>query len=360
MNLSNIFSSKNIPQHTPTTLESYLDPDFETLMLECIHIVDDDYFSIMKENTVSMYHGQKDNNVEILAEATGSLSERIVGFFKKLIKSIAEFFKKAWTYFMSFFGDFDKFIIKYKTILDKCDPDFDIDMFTYTFTTSVPNKQPAFDLINDFNTGITNIENTEYSELLTERREAQTDEAYGKLRAKVLNLSSEIAADDYIDMLKRSYRNSMEERTSEHINKSVLSKILVEYGSVKKNMVYVKKEYLEIQKMLDKLKNIFESGPIIYYSGDKKVVNNRQLSVSGNTVTQGNKSETKYSAEYIKKLNLFYSFYFEQAKFISALITNGYYEKIAAMKECLASYRSVIRRSIFNKKESEVEVTSND
>ena len=261
---------------------------------------------------------------------------------------------------MSFFGDFDKFIIKYKTILDKCDPDFDIDMFTYTFTTSVPNKQPAFDLINDFNTGITNIENTEYSELLTERREAQTDEAYGKLRAKVLNLSSEIAADDYIDMLKRSYRNSMEERTSEHINKSVLSKILVEYGSVKKNMVYVKKEYLEIQKMLDKLKNIFESGPIIYYSGDKKVVNNRQLSVSGNTVTQGNKSETKYSAEYIKKLNLFYSFYFEQAKFISALITNGYYEKIAAMKECLASYRSVIRRSIFNKKESEVEVTSND
>lgn len=354
--LKNIFSNQeSITKPFNLISETESDIDCNRAMIECLTLIETEYFNIAKEHMMSNHIGYKENNVEILQESLSDMARNAVEFFKKVIKHITEFFKKSFTYISSYFGDFEKFINKYKDLILKSDPEFEIHGYNYTFNPKYPDESEIDNIISRYNSEISRIKDMEYKDITELKDNEWNDEVKNKLRAKVIGKTGEITAENYLEEVKRSYRGDKDKPDNIKVDTEYVQNIISTYSSIKKCLSDTKKDYDNIVKNLNIMKRFFESGVKVQYVGNDKMINHsNSMSYTDKKITRtGDSTDEQYSTDLLKKYDTYYNFRFEQSKVLSAILTNAFYEKVNALKEQLKMYEKVIRRCLGSKKSDE-------
>jgi hypothetical protein len=113
MEFNNIFNKNNIKNPSRITYENE-DFDVTQSCLESLLIIEDAYYEINKNHIQATHIALKEQNIQILTEGFGDFINSVVKFFDNLLKRFKEFMRKVFMVINAYFGDFDKFLSKYR------------------------------------------------------------------------------------------------------------------------------------------------------------------------------------------------------------------------------------------------------
>ena len=324
--------------------------DYEIDALESMVDLNNQYYSIMKEHLQITYLGIKENNSEILEEGFSDFLKGVKDFFVNIIKHITEFFKKAYTYILAYIGDFEKFLQKNKDLITAAKPDFNIGGYEYTFDGNVPNTSRIETIISEFNSDVRELSSMKMADV-TKLREKYNTEAVEKIRAEVLGVTGGISYSDFMEEVKKRFRNGESEEKDIHIDSSKLNHIVDNYPNMSKLLKETQKDRDKTLKILNDMKTFFERNASVRYEGNAKKIHTSTISADNDTFKKVEGVSYKYSDDAIKIANNYFNFRFQQSKELSTILSNVFQEKVKALRECLTFYRQAVRSSIFSKKE---------
>ena len=350
----NVYSSK--PTVESTRLKGELDDfDLTQAYLESLLILEDEYTQITVEQYQVTHMAMKTNNVDILTEGLGDILNSIIKFFKNLLDRFKDFMRKAFMVISAYFGDFDKFLDKYKDQLNKLNPDFTIKGFDYSFDSSIPKLDKIKNIIDDYNSELDNVDKLSKAQIMKQRDEYTSSTYLDKVRGYIIGTGGEISSEDFTEECKKVYRKGEKEEHDIHVDKSYLLTSINSYSSLKKLYNDATKERDNTITMIDQMKSFFEKGVNVYYKGSNKTVGMYKMSTSdsGNQIIKGDKVERGYDIKKVEILNTFFNFKFAQSKTLGVISVTSMIEKVNAMKEQMKLIREVVRKSMFNGKKGE-------
>jgi hypothetical protein len=330
--------------------ESLDDADMRSTMVRILCDIDNMNYGILKESYSMLYNYSMSNDYEYLLESSENIFTRMANAFKEMIRKLVEFVKNAFKLLASYVGDFDKFIDKYKKELGELNPSFDIMGYEYTFNSNSPNISPLKNLVTEYNSELSNINNMSLQDVADLRNNFENANMKDRLRSKVLGTSNSIMEEDYLDEVKKIYRNGNTEESNIHVNKSVLTKTITDYKSLKDMKRVLINESAKIQDAFASLESFFTRGVYIYKNAEGEKIRTSNINYTSNKISYDNTS-IKYDTGMLKKINMFYNIKFEQSRFLSNIIMTCYFEKINAVKEALKQSRIIVRKSMFNTKD---------
>lgn len=349
MDFKNIFYNKQIENKSVFLPLENKDIDIHTYCLEAMIALEEDFYKINSDNLLATHYGIKEENLEILHEGFGDFINSVVTFFSKLLNKLKDFVKNVFLYISNFIGDFDKFINAHKEEIKKLNPDFDIQGYKYTINDSIPDLSILNSLIHDFNSELSNIDKLKIPDIVAQRNEFNTSANQGKMRASILKKTSELSAEEFQQEIKLIYRDGEESQNTIHVDHGYLNKVVDDFPNVKRSFDNVRKETDRVIILVNNLKNFFEKSASVYYKNNKKTIGTYKISNNNGSMKKDERFERDYEVDKIALINVFFSFKFLQAKEIGNLTVSAMMEKTNALKEQLALYKSIVRRSFFNK-----------
>lgn len=345
----NIF--KNIYSSRATATESIFKNDYNVTepLLEALMVIEDEYMKINMEHLQATHLAIKTSNPEILTEGLGDFFKSAGAFFRNMLNSFTAFMKKIFMIIRSYIGDFDKFISTYKDKIKDLSPNFSVKGYEYNFIEGIPKLDKIFNIIESFNSDISDIDNITTDQILKDRDE-YTNEAYmNQVRASVLNEGGEVSPENFMKSIHEKFRGSTEE-IDITVDKPYISKIVTDYPKLKTMAKNVSTEKDKVIRTLEAVKNFFEKGASIQYSATKKVITVRKIDQkSDGGITNGESIDHDFNDSYLKKVNVFYNYKFKQAKELTVIAVTSLSEKINLIKEAMKMYRVILRRAMFAK-----------
>lgn len=349
MEFKNIFYNKSRENKSLFLPLENKDIDIQTYCLETMIALEEEFYQINSDNLLAAHYGIKEENLEILHEGFGDFINSAITFFSNLINRLKDFIKNVFLYISNFIGDFDKFINTHKDEIKKLNPDFDIQGYNYTINDSIPDLSILNNLIQDFNSEVSNIDKLKKSDIISQRNEFNSSVNKGKMRASILKRNSELSAEEFQQEIKLIYRDGEESQNTIHVDQNYLIKVVDNFPNVKRSFETIRRETDKAIILVNNLKNFFEKSANVYYRNNKKTIGTYKISNNNGSMKKDERVERDYDVDKLYILNTFFSFKFLQAKEIGNLTVSAMMEKTNALKEQLALYKSIVRRSFFNK-----------
>lgn len=330
-------------------------------VLEMLNGFDNMYFGITESFIIANHIGLKDSNMEILTEGFSDFIDNAIEFFKNLLEKFKKFISNIFMYISSFLRGFDKFLVEHKDKINAIDPDFSIYGFNYSFNSSTPNLDSIQSLVNSYNADVGDIHTKEKADILKEKNDNTSDAYFNKLRAQVLGESGEIDFEDFQSECKQAYRSGTDTSEEIHVNKSYLSSIVNDYPKLKQVYKDCQREKDKTITLIESIKTFFSRQAHVHpRNGSKSIyINKIEVNNARNSITHGDKSEIQYSTQSMEKVNIFFSYKWEQSKEIGSIVITAMCEKVNALKEAMRQTESTVRKALFNGKKPE-EDTKND
>ena len=148
----------------PTTrTSSFYTPEIISPRMEAAKMFEDSdiiVYKAMMDSMTATYHGIACNSPEIVREGLGDMAKSAWEFFKKIGEKIINFMKNAFNYLMSYIGDFEDFIEKYKDNETKF-KEFQVSGYDYTISEFEINTDPITEFISEFNSTVGKIKDME-------------------------------------------------------------------------------------------------------------------------------------------------------------------------------------------------------
>lgn len=352
-----IFGNKSVTESSTIPLLESFDMDSYSYMI----LKDSEYesYKISLEFNQTVYAGLKYDMMEVVNEGFTDFFKKAAEFFRNLAKKVLEFTKNYMKYFLSYFQDFNKFLDKNKEHLRSLKVNFSDKGYEYKFPKESPNISKVHDIVASYNTEIGRVEKMKYSEV-SALRDQFADETYkNKVRASILNSGDhEISAEDFYTKSKRLFKSSDEE-VSININNSYIDKILREYGELKKLLNETEQCKNKIVKLLNELEFFFTKKASVIYNNAEKKIRVSTIDSSDNKFSYGTNTDVEYDSELIKTLNAYFDLKYRESRFISNCVITVYTDKVNAIKSCMTQYRSIVRKALLNKKDSQNSQDSN-
>jgi hypothetical protein len=300
-----------------------------------------------------MHQAIKEGNTEILEESFADAMHSIVKFFENLLKKFRDFMKKVFTIINAYFGDFEKFVSKHKDELKNLNPNFTIRGYTYSFTSGLPNTSKIENIINSYNSEVSEIDKMNKLTIINDRQKFMNESNLDEIRAYVMGSSTGVKQENFTKELRKSFRSKEEEEKDIHVDKGYLNKIIDEYPEMKRLYNETSKQKDQIAILIENIKNFFNKSASVYYTGsDKKMVVNKIDHNDDGGLNTTDKIEKDFNQNKLEVINTFFNYKYAQAKEIGGMCVTAMIEKTNAIKECLKLYRTIIRQSLtHNKKE---------
>ena len=324
--------------------------DFEDIdYLSDIFSLEEAHFGIVKEN-IRYNHMMNIPNTphEILTEAFADVIQKMGDFFKKMIVSIKEFFRKLFMYINASLMSIDKFVKKYKKELDKVDK-VDFEVYGYEFTFQ---EEPTLDelekIVNGYNDDIMNVNKLKVAELKTEQNEYLSNANLCKLRGNILGSGQSIEEDDFMETVRKYYRNGESESTAIKIDLSTFRDAVSNAGKDVKDMKAAEKLRDQFIIALNKAEKFFDQKvPLMYKEGEKSIdmrkakVEDKKFNVTDDKVYI---SDSKRDV-----VNQLVRLRYNQTRTVSAMVNIVVRERANAYKDKVKMTKEIIQKALFNK-----------
>lgn len=354
-----LYSSSIFSSHSKTTKNARMgtdDYDISSAMLEALISLDDSAFVITKEHMQATYLYGKDGNTEILEEGLKDLGKSVGRFFAMLIKKFKQFINRAIMLIRAYFGNFDKFINKYRSDLADRDPNFSVQGFIYSLHDNIPDLSHVKGVVSNFNTELSDVRKLKKEDVLTKIRSINGGEELDKIRGSIIAKGSPIDQGSYLDEIKKVYRDGSEETDSINVDKSNAKSFLDEYEKLKGQLKTVSKQRDDIIRLVESMKEFFDRGAAVHYEGsEKKVIkaHNVVINKAGNGLQNVDDEKIKYSPGTLETVNMFYNLKWKEARTIGAATVLAMTEKVNAIKEAIKLNTKIIRKIALSGKEKE-------
>lgn len=349
-----IFSNTVNKSSEIPSLESFLDSNLSYEIRDIDSTLIEQAINVSVLHTQATYFYLKEHNEIILESGLNDFLNNAKEFFIKLKNVILDFVKKTVSYIQSYTGSFDKFLSENKNKLKEFDGEFEFENgYDYTFSDEIPNITIVYKMIDEFNNNITNPENITLDFLVDKRMEFLSEYNKDKIRSKIIKSKSiGVSSENYINEVRKTYRNKQENGKTLRIDKKYINNIVNDYGKLKAELKKVIKYRDEFIKSLDLIIDLF-----------KRKVNITEEKITVNTITL-NKTDARSSEVVLNNendlaanINNYYQFEFKRFEFIYNCMYIAFFEKINAIKECLAQYVNVIRMALMTNRVNVITVS---
>lgn len=355
---SKIYSPKSNVSNT-LDLSGYVDAEQE--LLETLSFINDRYFETMKES-IQYQNKITYENMDYVEEGFGDFLKGMGKFFMDILKKIGEFFRKTFSYIASYIGDFDKFLANNEKFINTLEPAFNVNCFKYTIDENVPDTTEIFKVIDKYNSDVKDLENISMDTLLKDRNEWLSENYLMSLRAKVLGTNGRISKEEFLEEVQASFRNGdhSSKPPLEFISSKELKEAVDNYKKLKEVFKKTVPEKAKIEKILGNMKSFFSTTPTILFQDNNRVYQKHTISSDDRGISFNKTDTGAYDRDTYKKVTLFYKYKFEQAKELSVIITNVYFEKMKAINEAIKTYQHIIRKALMKKDPNALDVESKE
>lgn len=309
---------------------------------------DHEVFRTMMDSMCAMYQATACGDMSIAREGLGDMAKSAWEWFKSIIKKIADFIKNAFNYLLSYVLDFEKFIDKYKENLNNFQ-EFEVSGYTYTIDGEPIDNYGIDKIVTQYNTNIDKIKDKEIADVQKMIRDELGKESIGEMRAKLCGKTGIVKPDKFVKEMEKKFRNGKGSKSTIKVNSGLVSGYIDEFKRYKELLSDVKEDGYNVQSVLTDMGEFFRGMPTYDYkdSNDKRI---KKYKISADAkkgeVKTDEDGEESYSTDHYKKLTMYYNFCYRMCRDIAGVYTKAYTVKIAALKEAVSFYKTVIRRAL--------------
>lgn len=244
---------------------------YDDTPLSYIYTMESFYFNICEEFIKTDHQYLKCHDVSILTESTLDLLHRMVSWFKSLIDKFLTGLKNINARLSTNILKLDEYCRLYKDKLSKIHVSFDIKGFNYTIYDNI-NFKPFDDIISDYNKTIANIKLLSKDEVMRRQESTMAESSMNKLRASIINNKESIPSSDYIEVIRRKYRDGQIEAKDMHIDNGVVDQIVKNSAEITRNLKLAKKEQQQVEKFVKETEILFDRKiPIVFKDGRRQM-----------------------------------------------------------------------------------------
>lgn len=308
-------------------------------------------FQMAKENVKYVHAYNTIGNPDILTEGFSDMLGNMGNFFKKMIEKIKEFFKKIFMYIASCFMDIDKFVKKYKKELDALNK-IDFDIYGHKFTLhDAPNMDEFRKIVDEYNSEVSEANKLKKAEVLARQNDFLKATNLDAIRGKVLGSNQNISEEDFVETVRKYYRNGELEEVEIHIDDAEYRKIVSDTESVVKGKKEAEKTRDELIVLLDKTQKFFnQKASTVYVSGVRKI-KTAKIKIDDNKFSTEEGDYVTDSA--LSVMETYLRFKYQQANKMAGIINTVACERANAFKDQVKFYRQVIRKGLFKDKDDD-------
>lgn len=325
--------------------EAISDVMLSSMMFES---ADAEVFKAMSDSMCAMYQAVSCGDMEIAREGLGDMAKSAWEFFKSIIKKIASFIKNAFNYLMSYVLDFEKFIDQYKDNLNNF-KEFEISGYTYTIDTEPIDNAGISKIVDQYNSNVDKVKKMELVDVQKLISQELGKESIGELRAKLCGKSGIIKPDKFVREMEKKFRNGKGSKGTVKVNSALVSSFIDEFKKYKELLDSVKEDGYNVQGVLNDMADFFHGMPTYEYKdSDDKRIKQYKISADGKKgeFKAEESGEESHSTDYYKKLTTYYNFCYRMCRDIAGIYSKAYTVKVAALKEAVGFYKTVIRKAL--------------
>lgn len=352
--LNNIFTKKaNVSKPiTFTPVAESIDSFSETDLLEFMLVQEMAISETMINHSRYTYIGEKDDCLEIVRESVSDFFDKMVEFFRNLLKKIKEFFGKLFLLIQSLMGKTKNLIENNKAAILKKHASFVVEDYKYTIPSSSPNLKYLENLVSTYNREYDKISKMKMDEIKERREEAM--ETLPKLRGEILGTNTRIEDGELRSEADKFFRDGDDEAQSITVDNVYISKICDEYSNLDKTYTECVKQKRMLEVQLEGLKKYFETGSrqVKYVNGEARAnINKVELKDAG-VVRTGDSYSPTATGGTLKTINAYFDYRFAESKELSNIVLTVVDAKCRALKDQVKHYDYCIRKWIYAEPES--------
>lgn len=338
--------------------ESAMTTDPQYSLIESMILLEDMSTGILTDNLSSSFLFELDGNENILEEGFKDMMGGANEFFKKVLKSLKEFFDKAGTFFSSYFRNFDDFIKKHEDKILSSNPQKEIKGYNYTLDVAIPNTIVLQDLVNEFSSDISSIDTMKINDLKDLRAKFDDAENMDKIRASILDSSEDVSDENFDEVARAILRDGDIDKKDMVLDSTLVEELLNGYKELKVAFGKFRTERVRLEKIINDVKKNFEKGPITRHTdnGHRAVITGIEIGDKG--LRQSEDNTTSFSSKdnsTMSVVNYYYSFRFHQMKEISKYMMKTLSFKSEAFKEAISFYEKCLRSAALSSNNEEDE-----
>lgn len=325
-----------------------------------IYSLNEIHFDIVRENIRTIHAYRTIGDPEILTECTLDMFGKMGEFFKKMIDKIKEFFKKILMYVSAHFMEIDKFVKKYKNELDKVKK-VDFDIFGYEFTIkNGPDLSPFQDLVNSYNSTISDITKVKSKEINDEEFQKMSDDNLDQVRGTVLGAGKPIKEDDFLETARKYYRNGETETISIHVDESLFRSTVNQVEDLVKRKKDAEQLRDKLIVLLSKTEDFFNKKVSSVYVDKAKKIPMKKLDIKDNKFGTEKEEYHNYTHAAEFNLNKFIQYKYNYCRKVASIVNLVASEYCNAYKDNVKMSREIIVKSLYGKNDDSDDTNKED
>lgn len=318
--------------------------------LNDIYCLESLHFKNVQDDMKIRYLYETTGDPTVLMEGFNDIITNIGNFFSTMIEKIKEFSRKVFLRINSYLMDIDTFCTKYKPELDKItNVDFDIYGFEFTLHDE-PNMEPFSKIVDDYNAGISDVLKMKLVDIVKQQNEYMADSNLDRLRGIVLGVNRSIHRDEYLEEIRRYYRNGEIDAVELHVDTTVFKNIIQGSPMLMNEKKEAERTRDNLIKLLQKTETFFNKKvPLVYNSKGATNVELRRLNVSSDKKLSISDSEMKTISGSVEIIDRYVRFKYNQVRELSIMINMVATERANAYKDKVKMYKEIIQKALFQK-----------
>lgn len=296
---------------------------------------------------------------DIVMESVMDTFKSIAEGIKKFIEKIKEFFRKILLYITSAYQDLDKVAVEVKKVIEnKTKINFTVDGFEFTVLDKKgPDTSEFKDIVSKYNTDMEKVADLKQHEIKKEITDWLEESNQDRLRAKTLGVHDSIPDDDFLEEVRKYYRNGEDSSHSITVDRAMVDKIISHAKRLEEAKRSSMKDRDELILLLSKTETFFGRTIQTFYKGSSRQINANKVNIDDNKFSKEDNIVT-VNNETSKTITMYASYKSKQVNKIASMINLVACERVNALKDQIKQEREILRKCLFGNTEEKPSSTT--
>ena len=320
-------------------------------LLESIYQFEDATIQMYGNLASSRFNSTMSNDPNIVTEGVSDMVKSMGSAIRKLITAIKDFFVGFIRTFTSYTLNLQDFVKQYKDDLLAKDHDFEIIGYKFTVMDSKDPDMSDFNkLVSTYNSSLSTLKNIKKADIIAEGNSFLDEKNLGEMRARVLGVSGGIVKDDFVEVVRKHYRDGETETSSIHIGNDEIRDIVTSAGRMVTLKKKAEKDRDAIIQLLSTAEIFFNRKAGMIYRDAKSKVDAKTFDINDDYKVSHTPADIPYTDSDLSKVTTLLSVKYNETKAISSIINVVISERANAFRDLVKQSRKVVGKAMQSKK----------
>lgn len=327
------------------TLETY-EPTYEALSI--IYGVCESDQETFKSYVYTGYLMESGFSSDIVMESINDMFRSIANGIKKFIEKVKAFFKKILLYVTSMTEDLDKLAKEVEPVVKDKTIDYEIDGYNFTVMGKPsPDMKEFNSIVSEYNSDMAELSKLKEATIKARIFDWLEESHLDKLRGEVLGAGGSIDEDDFLDEIRKFYRNGESSTEKIKVTNSMVNQIISHAKKLEDAKKSSMKDRDNLITLLTKTETFFNTALPTVFKGTQRQVNAAKISTSDNKFSKED-NYTNADDSVMKMLSTYASAKSKQVNKIAGMINLVACERVNALKDQVSQERKILRGCLFS------------